>query len=123
MSLKIPRQQYADLYGPTTGDRVRLADTDLFIEIEKDLTTPGEEAKFMAAKSFATAWDNPLPPLRRLAFSTWVITKCAVIVDHGGILLLTSEFAMDEFRASAKRQPRHDDWRDIRNDHRRRNGR
>jgi hypothetical protein len=46
MSLKIPRRQYADLYGPTTGDRVRLADTELFIEIEKDLTTPGEEAKF-----------------------------------------------------------------------------
>ena len=35
MSLKIPRRQYADLYGPTTGDRVRLADTELFIEIEK----------------------------------------------------------------------------------------
>ena len=50
MSLKIPRRQYADLYGPTTGDRVRLADTDLFIEIEKDLTTPGEEAKFGGGK-------------------------------------------------------------------------
>src|SRR5580693_7488117 len=50
MSLKIPRRQYADLYGPTTGDRVRLADTELFIEIEKDLTTPGEEAKFGGGK-------------------------------------------------------------------------
>ena len=50
MSLKIPRRQYADLYGPTTGDRVRLADTDLFIEIERDLTTPGEEAKFGGGK-------------------------------------------------------------------------
>ena len=50
MSLKIPRRQYADLYGPTTGDRVRLADTDLFIEIEKDLTTPGDEAKFGGGK-------------------------------------------------------------------------
>ena len=36
MSLKIPRRAYADLYGPTTGDRIRLADTDLIIEIEKD---------------------------------------------------------------------------------------
>ena len=51
MSLKIPRRQYADLYGPTTGDRVRLADTELFIEIEKDFTTPGEEAKFGGGKS------------------------------------------------------------------------
>ena len=50
MSLKIPRRQYADLYGPTTGDRVRLADTELFIEIERDLTTPGDEAKLAAAK-------------------------------------------------------------------------
>ena len=84
MSLKIPRRQYADLYGPTTGDRVRLADTELFIEIEKDLTTPGEEAKFgggkvirdgMGQSSSATSADGVLD---------LVITN-AVIVDHGGI--------------------------------------
>src|ERR1700704_1415714 len=84
MSLRIPRRQYADLYGPTTGDRVRLADTDLFIEIEKDLTTPGEEAKFgggkvirdgMGQSSTATAADGVLD---------LVITN-AMIVDHGGI--------------------------------------
>jgi urease subunit alpha len=84
MSLKIPRRQYADLYGPTTGDRVRLADTDLFIEIEKDLTTPGEEAKFgggkvirdgMGQSSTATSDDGALD---------LVITN-AVIVDHGGV--------------------------------------
>jgi urease subunit alpha len=84
MSLKIPRRQYADLYGPTTGDRVRLADTELFIEIEKDLTTPGEEAKFgggkvirdgMGQSSTATSADGALD---------LVITN-AVIVDHGGI--------------------------------------
>ena len=40
--MKIPRRQYADLYGPTTGDRIRLADTDLIIEITRDLTVPGE---------------------------------------------------------------------------------
>ena len=56
LSLKIPRRQYAELYGPTTGDRVRLADTDLFIEIEKDLTTPATKPNSAAAKSFATAW-------------------------------------------------------------------
>jgi urease subunit alpha len=85
MSLKIPRRQYADLYGPTTGDRVRLADTELFIEIEKDLTTPGEEAKFgggkvirdgMGQSSTATSADGVLD---------LVITN-AVIVDHGGII-------------------------------------
>ena len=85
MSLKIPRRQYADLYGPTTGDRVRLADTDLLIEIEKDLTTPGEEAKFgggkvirdgMGQSSTATSADGVLD---------LVITN-AVIVDHGGII-------------------------------------
>src|SRR6266852_2854287 len=84
MSLKIPRRQYADLYGPTTGDSVRLADTELFIEIEKDLTTPGEEAKFgggkvirdgMGQSSTATSADGVLD---------LVITN-AVIVDHGGI--------------------------------------
>jgi urease subunit alpha len=84
MSLKIPRRQYADLYGPTTGDRVRLADTELFIEIEKDLTTPGEEAKFgggkvirdgMGQSSTATSAEDALD---------LVITN-AVIVDHGGI--------------------------------------
>ena len=84
MSLNIPRRQYADLYGPTTGDRIRLADTELFIEIEKDLTTPGEEAKFgggkvirdgMGQSSTATSADGALD---------LVITN-AVIVDHGGI--------------------------------------
>ena len=43
---KINRDAYADMYGPTTGDKIRLADTELFIEVEKDLTTYGEEVKF-----------------------------------------------------------------------------
>lgn len=85
MSLEIPRRQYAGLYGPTAGDRVRLADTDLFIEIEKDLTIPGEEAKFgggkvlrdgMGQSSSATAADGVLDT---------VITN-AVIIDHWGIV-------------------------------------
>src|SRR3981081_4652842 len=45
-----PRAAYADMFGPTTGDRVRLADTELFIEIEKDFTTYGEEVKFGGGK-------------------------------------------------------------------------
>ena len=46
MSLNIPRQTYADLYGPTVGDKVRLADTELFIEVENDHTAYGDESKF-----------------------------------------------------------------------------
>ncbi|UBH04758.1 urease subunit alpha [Leucobacter sp. Psy1] len=48
--LEIPRARYAELYGPTTGDRVRLGDTDLFAEVERDLTEPGEEAVFGGGK-------------------------------------------------------------------------
>lgn len=51
MSLNIPRKQYVDLYGPTVGDRVRLGDTELIIEIEKDLTVYGDEIVFGGGKS------------------------------------------------------------------------
>jgi urease subunit alpha len=54
--LKIPRKRYADLYGPTAGDRVRLPDTDLIIEIEKDLLTYGDEQVFGGARAYATEW-------------------------------------------------------------------
>ena len=50
MSYKIDRTTYAQTYGPTTGDRVRLADTQLIIEVEKDLTTYGDEVKFGGGK-------------------------------------------------------------------------
>ena len=50
MSYKIDRNTYAQTYGPTIGDRVRLADTELFIEVEKDLTTYGDEVKFGGGK-------------------------------------------------------------------------
>ncbi|GGJ82062.1 urease subunit alpha [Lentibacillus kapialis] len=50
MSFKMPRDQYAQMYGPTTGDSVRLADTDLFIQVEKDYTTYGEEVVFGGGK-------------------------------------------------------------------------
>ena len=51
MTLTIPRKNYVDLFGPTVGDRVRLADTDLIIEIEKDLIKYGDEAVFGGGKS------------------------------------------------------------------------
>jgi urease subunit alpha len=84
MSLKIPRRQYADLYGPTTGDRVRLADTDLFIEIERDLTTPGEEAKFGGGKVIRDGMGQSASATGADGVLDLVITN-AMIVDHGGI--------------------------------------
>ena len=50
MAVGISRFDYAGMYGPTVGDKVRLADTELFIEVEKDLTTYGEEVKFGGGK-------------------------------------------------------------------------
>jgi urease subunit alpha len=84
MSLKIPRRQYADLYGPTTGDRVRLADTELFIEIEKDLTVPGEEAKFGGGKVIRDGMGQSASATGADGVLDLVITN-AMIVDHGGI--------------------------------------
>jgi urease subunit alpha len=85
MTLKIPRTQYAELYGPTIGDRIRLADTELMIEIERDFTVYGEETKFgggkilrdgMGQSAHATSADGALD---------LVITNC-VILDHWGIV-------------------------------------
>jgi urease subunit alpha len=50
MGHRITRAAYADMFGPTVGDKVRLADTELFIEVEKDFTTYGEEVKFGGGK-------------------------------------------------------------------------
>ncbi|HEY1416592.1 MAG TPA: urease subunit alpha, partial [Myxococcaceae bacterium] len=50
MSRRLDRRHYADLYGPTTGDRVRLGDTALVAEVERDLTTYGDECKFGGGK-------------------------------------------------------------------------
>jgi urease subunit alpha len=51
MVLKLTRKQYTDLFGPTTGDKVRLGDSDLLIEIEKDFITPGDECVFGGGKT------------------------------------------------------------------------
>jgi urease alpha subunit len=56
MSYKMSRAAYASMFGPTTGDKVRLADTELFIEVEKDFTTYGDEVNSAVARSFAMAW-------------------------------------------------------------------
>jgi urease subunit alpha len=85
MSLKIPRRQYAELYGPTAGDRVRLADTDLFIEIEKDLTMPGEEAKFGGGKVLRDGMGQSATAVLADGVLDAVITN-ATIIDHSGIV-------------------------------------
>lgn len=50
MTLRLSRRAYAEMYGPTTGDRIRLADTELLIEVERDYTIYGEEVKFGGGK-------------------------------------------------------------------------
>ncbi|MEM8658313.1 MAG: urease subunit alpha [Pseudomonadota bacterium] len=83
MSTKIPRTTYSDMYGPTTGDRVRLADTDLIIEVEKDLTTYGEEVKFGGGKVIRDGMGQSQATRAEGAVDT-VITN-ALVVDHSGI--------------------------------------
>jgi urease subunit alpha len=83
--MKIPRRQYADLYGPTVGDRIRLADTELLIEIERDLTTPGEEAKFGGGKVIRDGMGQS-PAATRKSGSLDVVITNAVILDYWGIV-------------------------------------
>ena len=84
MSVKIKRSVYADMFGPTTGDRVRLADTDLIIEVEKDFTIYGEEVKFGGGKVIRDGMGQSQVTNKQGAADT-VITN-ALIVDHWGIV-------------------------------------
>src|ERR1700756_5357369 len=79
MSVKIKRSVYADMFGPTTGDRVRLADTDLIIEVEKDFTVYGEEVKFGGGKVIRDGMGQSQRVSKDVADT--VVTK-ALIVDH-----------------------------------------
>jgi len=83
MPSKISRAAYADMYGPTTGDRLRLADTDLIIEVERDLTTYGEEVKFGGGKVIRDGMGQSQATRAEGAVDT-VITN-ALIVDWSGI--------------------------------------
>jgi urease subunit alpha len=83
MPARISRATYAAMYGPTTGDKVRLADTELFIEVEKDLTTYGEEVKFGGGKVIRDGMGQSQASRAEGAVDT-VITN-ALIVDHTGI--------------------------------------
>lgn len=79
----ISRQAYAEMFGPTTGDRIRLADTELFIEIEKDFTTYGEEVKFGGGKVIRDGMGQSQRNHKDVMDT--VITN-AVILDHWGIV-------------------------------------
>ncbi|MGG7568415.1 urease subunit alpha [Rhodovulum sp. DZ06] len=83
MPATISRAEYAAMYGPTTGDKLRLADTELFIEVEKDLTTYGEEVKFGGGKVIRDGMGQAQATRAEGAVDT-VITN-ALIVDHTGI--------------------------------------
>ncbi len=80
----LPRAHYAEMFGPTKGDRLRLADTELVIEVEKDFTTYGEEVKFGGGKVIRDGMGQAQTTNARGAVDT-VITN-AVILDHWGIV-------------------------------------
>jgi urease subunit alpha len=84
MPARITRAAYADMFGPTTGDKVRLADTDLFVEVERDFTTYGEEVKFGGGKVIRDGMGQSQASRADGAVDT-VITN-ALIVDHWGIV-------------------------------------
>ncbi len=83
MPTPIPRGSYAAMYGPTTGDKLRLADTDLIIEVERDLTSYGDEVKFGGGKVIRDGMGQSQMTRAGGAVDT-VITN-ALIVDHSGI--------------------------------------
>jgi urease subunit alpha len=83
MATKIARADYAAMFGPTTGDKLRLADTDLIIEVERDLTTYGEEVKFGGGKVIRDGMGQAQTARAQGAVDT-VITN-ALIIDHSGI--------------------------------------
>jgi urease subunit alpha len=84
MAARLSRTAYAGMYGPTVGDKIRLADTELFAEVERDLTTYGEEVKFGGGKVIRDGMGQSQRSREQGAMDT-VITN-ALIIDHWGII-------------------------------------
>ena len=84
MSLPINRRTYAQMYGPTVGDRIRLADTDLIIEVEQDATVYGDEVKFGGGKVLRDGMGQS-PQVTAADAPDLLITN-ALIIDHWGIV-------------------------------------
>ncbi len=85
MSLTLGRKQYADLYGPTVGDRVRLADTELLIEVERDFTVYGDEVKFGGGKVIRDGMGQSARATAAEGALDCVVTN-ALVLDHWGIV-------------------------------------
>ena len=83
--MEISRIKYANMYGPTVGDKVRLADTELFIEIENDFTVYGDEAKFGGGKTIRDGMAQSATATRKEGVLDFVITG-VIIIDHWGIV-------------------------------------
>jgi urease subunit alpha len=84
MSYRMNRRAYADTYGPTVGDRVRLADTELIIEVERDLTSYGEEVKFGGGKVIRDGMGQS--PITNQAGAVDTVITNALILDWWGIV-------------------------------------
>ena len=84
MSYKMDRRAYAETFGPTTGDRVRLADTELFIEVEKDFTTYGDEVKFGGGKVIRDGMGQS--PISNADGAVDTVITNALILDWWGIV-------------------------------------
>jgi urease subunit alpha len=96
MTLRISRRAYAEMFGPTAGDRIRLADTDLTIEVERDFTVYGEEVKFGGGKVIRDGMGQSQRAARDVADT--VVTN-AVILDHWGIV--KADIAIKDGRIAA----------------------
>ena len=83
MATRISRPDYAAMYGPTTGDRVRLGDTEIIIEVERDLTTYGDEVKFGGGKVIRDGMGQS--QMSRAAGALDTVITNALILDHSGI--------------------------------------
>ncbi len=85
MSLNINRKAYANIFGPTEGDKLRLGDTDIIIEIEKDFTQTGDEAKFGGGKTIRDGMCQSSTAIRDEGVLDLVITD-VIVIDHWGIV-------------------------------------
>ncbi|HUO23260.1 MAG TPA: urease subunit alpha [Caulobacteraceae bacterium] len=97
MPFILSRAAYADMYGPTVGDRVRLADTELFVQVEQDLTLYGEEVKFGGGKTIRDGMGQSQATRAEGAVDT-VITN-ALIIDHWGVI--KADVALKDGRIAA----------------------
>ena len=85
MSFEIDRKRYSQVFGPTVGDKIRLGDTDLFIEIEKDLTSYGDECKFGGGKSLRDGMGQNSIETRKNPLVVDLIITGVTVVDYTGI--------------------------------------